>query len=130
MGSVSVEKKNAQKKEKFSSQSSIGIPGFRGGKRKDKGSKELEELTSSQQDELANTSVQGLRSLVSTFLKLTVMRSLLNEVQDLVRQLGVGKGESLGVGTRGGLRGSGGNSVGRHFEVVVRLGLFLWMFLG
>lgn len=57
--------------------------------------------TGSQDDKLANTTVQRLCCLVGTLLQLVVVRCLLDEVEDLVRELGVGEGEGLGVGCGG-----------------------------
>jgi hypothetical protein len=59
-------------------------------------------LTGSHDDELANPTVQSLGSLVGTLLELLVVRSLLDQIEDLVRQLSVGEGESLGVGSGAG----------------------------
>lgn len=49
-------------------------------------------------DELADTTVQGLGSLVGTLLELLVVRSLLDEIEDLVGEGGISQRERLGVG--------------------------------
>lgn len=58
---------------------------------------------SSHHDELANATIQRLGRLIGTLLELLVVRRLLNQVENLVRQAGIGQGESFGV-----------NRVGRH----------------
>lgn len=57
-------------------------------------------------DKLADTTVERLGGLVSTLLELLVVRSLLNEVEDLVGKRGVSQRESLGVGSRHGCKSS------------------------
>ncbi len=51
-------------------------------------------------DELADTTVEGFCGLVGTLLQLLVVRSLLNQIEDLVGESGISQGESLGVGSR------------------------------
>ncbi|KAI3486741.1 hypothetical protein L1887_49691 [Cichorium endivia] len=51
-------------------------------------------------DELADAAVERLGGLVGTLLELLVVRSLLDEVEDLVGERGVGQREGLGVGSR------------------------------
>lgn len=53
-------------------------------------------------DELADTTVEGLGGLVGTLLELLVVRSLLDEIEDLVGEGGISQRESLGVGGRHG----------------------------
>lgn len=48
-------------------------------------------------DELGNTTVEGLGGLVSTLLELLVVRSLLDQVHDGVGKSGIGKGPGFGV---------------------------------
>lgn len=49
---------------------------------------------SGQDDELGDTSVQGLGSLVGAFFQLTVVGGLLDDIQDLLSESGVGDGPS------------------------------------
>lgn len=48
-------------------------------------------------DELGNTTVEGLGGLVSTLLELLVVGSLLDQVHDGVGKSGIGKGPGFGV---------------------------------
>ena len=56
----------------------------------------------SHDDELADTTVERLGGLVGTLLELLVVRSLLDQVEDLVGERGISQRESLGVGGRHG----------------------------
>lgn len=55
---------------------------------------------SSHDNELRDTSVQGLGGLVSTLLKLAKMGRLLGDVEDLLGKISVSQGEGTGVGGR------------------------------
>ena len=52
---------------------------------------------SSHDNELRDTAVQGLGSLVSTLLELLVVTGLLHQLEDGHRQVGGGEGEGLGI---------------------------------
>lgn len=54
----------------------------------------------SHDDELGDTTVQGLGGLVSALLQLTKVGGLLDEIEDLVGQLGISEREGTGVGGR------------------------------
>ena len=51
-----------------------------------------------QDDNLRDTTVQRLGGLVGTLLQLAVVRSLLDQIEDLLRQSAVGDGPGGGVG--------------------------------
>ncbi len=55
---------------------------------------------SSHDNELRDTTVQGLGGLVSTLLKLAQMGGLLDNVEDLLGEVSVSEGESTGVRSR------------------------------
>lgn len=52
----------------------------------------------SHDDELGDTTVQGLGGLVGTLLELAKMGGLLGDVEDLLGQVSISQGESTGVG--------------------------------
>lgn len=68
----------------------------------------------SHDDELRDTSVEGLGSFVSSLLELAKMGSLLDNVQDLLSEISVSQRESTSVGGRHGydLKGSLQNNSG------------------
>lgn len=57
----------------------------------------IDSQLTSHDNELRDTSVEGLSSLVSSLLELLVVRCLLDKVQNGVGQTGVSERESLGV---------------------------------
>ena len=60
--------------------------------------KDLEGLgVGSHDDELADATVEGLGGLIGTLAELLVVARLLDEVKDLLAELSLGEGVSLGV---------------------------------
>lgn len=49
----------------------------------------------SEDNKLGNTTVEGLGGFVRSFLELTVMRGLLHQIEDLLRERGVREGEGF-----------------------------------
>lgn len=71
----------------------------------------------SHDDKLADTAVERLGGLVGALLQLLVVRSLLDEVEDLVGERSISQGEGLGVGSRHGCGCSGRDGI----EVVLMM---------
>lgn len=86
-------------------------------------------------DELGDTTVEGLGGLVGSLLELAVVRRLLNKIEDLLGEGGIGQGEgcdsSLAIarncGARGGKHTFGVG--GGHFCVCVVVYVFAEGFL-